>query len=371
MATARRLKLKHPLVLSLVFLLSWYIYTVNRSWGNSVEVCLVLSTHTFAMVSLGFFCVWEIRDFWMRRWEEVHARGVPRGGRLVSSCEQIRSTALEIPLRDGTCAGSHLRGTLIEDARAPPGAGPGAGKEHRPLVVLCHGYSDTQDDVAHLAYALALAGYSVVTYDARGHGLSRGLGSKNELVSKYHGDFAAVVNYIFSELEFDHERLYAAGASMGGSTVLIGGLADGRVRKIAALATIANYGENMPRVPVPFSTAFWLKLRYALHGLPMHPPPGVDRLLSPAASLKNVKGTFTPNEWASFTRSRLLLGACRNDKVIRVGQMFENASVAELPSENVFLFERGGHTFLRRETLQLGAMLGFFARGGEEGASSK
>jgi len=101
-----------------------------------------------------------------------------------------------------------------------------------PPVVLCHGLTATRRQVLHGSRALARAGHTVVSYDARGHGRSdpappsRGYGYP-EMVA----DLEAVLADQVGEGTFA-----LAGHSMGAHTGLAYALADpGRVDALVAI----------------------------------------------------------------------------------------------------------------------------------------
>jgi alpha-beta hydrolase superfamily lysophospholipase len=85
----------------------------------------------------------------------------------------------------------------------------------RAAVVVAHGFSGSQiqPQVVDVAGALVGAGFSVVTYDSRGHGLSGGLCTLGDLERL---DVAAAVELARRE----HDRVIVVGASMGAIAVL-------------------------------------------------------------------------------------------------------------------------------------------------------
>ncbi|GAB4308634.1 MAG: hypothetical protein Kow0069_07100 [Promethearchaeota archaeon] len=343
-------KPKHPIALALVGLFSEYIYSVNRRWGVPHELSLLLAVQTFLMIGAGFFCVWEIRDGWLRRWEGTNLAGEGRGGGvpLRSSCEQLVVEPLDVPVPG---PGGVLSAAVV--SRVTNGTrGHGRG-----TIVLCHGYSDTQADLGKYAFALALAGYEVVTYDARGQGLSKNVGSRNDFFSRFHVDFPAVVDRVHALAARSNLTLYAVGESVGASTVVTGGLADDRLARVVGLATIADHRRNLPRFPVPFSGKFWLKLRYAFYGVPQHPTEDVNRAISPVHVVADLRRRWSGEvPWERHVNQKLLLVHAKNDKIIPASRLEQNVAAAGLHGDNHFTFRRGGHTFLRQETKVVGLL---------------
>lgn len=319
---------------------SGVIYWINRAWGVGVPGALVLASQTFGMFFLGVLGIWEIQDHWHRRWER---RGRP-------PCDQLETRAVEIPLASAGAEGAKdlkLVGTLVWDARHPLDPARPA-----PCVILCHGYSDTRRDVAFLAEGLALAGFVVLTYDARGHGASKHIGSRNNLTVKYHHDFQHVVTRAHAIPGVDPGQVHAMGASMGGSTALIGGINDSRVAKIVALATVSNFRENISRHPVPLSREWWVRLLYGVKGMTIYPDGPENEKISPLLQVQHfmtergARGTHSPPE--SLGR-RLLLVHAKDDKIISWRRAVENAAAASLPPDHLVLLDWGGHMFLKQE----------------------
>lgn len=99
-------------------------------------------------------------------------------------------------------------------------------------VVLLPGSSATTHDVVPQAAELHRAGFSVLAYDARGHGRSGGrameLGWDAEL------DVAAAVTYLIDERDSDPDRIGVMGLSLGGEVAIGAAAADGRIAAVVA-----------------------------------------------------------------------------------------------------------------------------------------
>lgn len=85
----------------------------------------------------------------------------------------------------------------------------------KAAVVVAHGFggSQSQPQVVDVADAVAAAGFTVVTYDSRGHGRSGGLCTLGDLERL---DVAAAVELARRE----HDRVIVVGASMGAIAAL-------------------------------------------------------------------------------------------------------------------------------------------------------
>jgi pimeloyl-ACP methyl ester carboxylesterase len=101
----------------------------------------------------------------------------------------------------------------------------------RGAVVLAHGFggSQSQPQVVAVAEALRTAGFSVVTFDSRGHGGSEGLCTLGDLECL---DVAAGVGLARSE----SDQVVLVGASMGAIAVLRHGASD---PSLAAVVTVS------------------------------------------------------------------------------------------------------------------------------------
>jgi pimeloyl-ACP methyl ester carboxylesterase len=103
--------------------------------------------------------------------------------------------------------------------------------EGRP-VVLCHGITATRRQVLHGSRALPRAGYSVVSYDARGHGGSDPApGGGGYVYPELVADLEAVV-----AAQVGADRFALAGHSMGAHTAVAYALAH--PERVAALVVV-------------------------------------------------------------------------------------------------------------------------------------
>jgi predicted acyl esterase len=116
---------------------------------------------------------------------------------------------LLLPMDDGAA----LSATLY----VPDGAAPAGG---RPAVILMHGLAGERSSMNTLASAMGLIGeqYVVLTFDARGHGLSSGLigiDGPREI-----SDVRAVFDWLAARPDVADDRIGAWGISYGGGGAL-------------------------------------------------------------------------------------------------------------------------------------------------------
>lgn len=90
--------------------------------------------------------------------------------------------------------------------------------ECRGVIMLMHGYGEHSSRFAHVAGALARAGYTTVAMDARGHGRSTGRRGHVEKFSDYVLDYAEFVER--ARRRFGRLPMFSLGHSNGGLIVL-------------------------------------------------------------------------------------------------------------------------------------------------------
>ncbi len=160
-----------------------------------------------------------------------------------------------------------------------------------PPVVLCHGITATRRYVLHGSRALPRAGYTVVTYDARGHGESdpapagEGYGYP-QLVD----DLERVVEY-----EVGGDRFFLGGHSMGAHTAIAYALHH--PERLAGLALI---GPTYLGEIKPASLDYWDGLAAALEA------DGVDGFVTYIDGRQGIDPSWR-DPVLRFTRERLLL----------------------------------------------------------------
>ncbi|MEI6361055.1 MAG: alpha/beta fold hydrolase [Actinomycetes bacterium] len=107
-----------------------------------------------------------------------------------------------------------------------------------PAILLAHGFGGSKDDLAQRANDLAERGYVVLTYSARGFGLSTGQISMNSPEFEV-ADARALVDYLATrpDVVLDRPgdpRVGVAGGSYGGALALLLGGYDARIDAIAS-----------------------------------------------------------------------------------------------------------------------------------------
>lgn len=99
-------------------------------------------------------------------------------------------------------------------------------------VIVAHGSGSTRDDALAQALAVRDAGYTVVMYDARGHGNSTG--SAMDLGWWGESDLGCVVDTLVSEYPGASRHVAVLGLSMGGEQAIGAAGADARIEAVIA-----------------------------------------------------------------------------------------------------------------------------------------
>jgi len=134
-----------------------------------------------------------------------------------------------VPWSVRTADGLTLRGWYL----------PTPGRRH--LIVLVHGLWNTWGNMADLGSDLHQRGYDVLLFDLRGHGRSDP--SRVTMGRRERGDLQAVLSWA-ERSGFRPERIGWLGQSMGGSTLLMEGARNARIR----VAVVDSAFGDLPEV---------------------------------------------------------------------------------------------------------------------------
>lgn len=153
---------------------------------------------------------------------------------------------------------------------------------NRAAVILLHGSHGTRSDTqAHMRMLLA-AGYSVLAFDARGHGKSAG--HTNALGWSGVLDIAGAVSFLERQPAVDRNRIAALGLSMGAEEALRAAAEGVPLRAIVAegagASTLAD-DRLIPHGLAPvFTSVTWLTMRGAELVSGETEPPGLSQIVS-------------------------------------------------------------------------------------------
>jgi len=313
-------------------LFSWGIWEINVQLGNpctsvAFTKCFILSTTTFLIVYTPFEIYWSFRDLWFDRWIRL-------------SLKELEVSNIKIEVSDGSLSSTLLRNrnqTKVDSKKT--------------IIVVCHGFSDTMKTLQYYYYPLALQGYIILAYDARGTSKSKKVGKRGDFLKRIE-DFKYIINWIKSDEEYSRLTINCIGFSIGALTILCGGFQNEDIKKIVAISSMSNFKQNIPNHnPIVI-------LSYLMKGVRLFPSEEVNNNLSPYAIMKGVKEKVSLNTWNYLSR-RILLIHSKNDKVIKIKNFEENSQLLGLPKKNMLVLKKGGHSQKKNEGALVGATLAF------------
>jgi dipeptidyl aminopeptidase/acylaminoacyl peptidase len=224
---------KRILVVILVIIIAGFFYA---SWYFSGEIV------TFAPVTIE-------EQLEVKKFHDLSEFGV--------SAEEITFTTYEMSDR---CEGERitLSGWFIF-GRSPKS----------PTFVVLHGQNDNRIGSLKYSGMLARAGYNVLAYDHRYHGLSDG---DYCTFGYFEGcDVSAAIDYLEERGDCNTESLGVLGESMGAATAIMAAARDNRIRLLVEDSSfsdlktvIADYGKKLyglPRFPLVDSAVFLAGVR--------------------------------------------------------------------------------------------------------------
>ncbi len=324
--------IKRLILIFIDFLFSWFIWRVNIWLGNpcysvAFNRCFILSVTTFLIVYTPFEIYWSIRDLWYDRWLDL-------------TLKDLEEKEVKISVSKG-----FLSGTLINHKNQAKI------KSKNSLILICHGFSDTKESLQYYYYPLALQGYVILVYDARGTGKSKKTGKRGNFLKRLE-DFNDVIQWVQSNRDYSTLKINCIGFSIGALTILCAGFQNMEIRKIIAISSMSYYKNNLPKFnPI-------LRLSYLMKGVNLLPTEEENKRLSPYLIINNTKSNFSPEEWEKLSK-RVMLIHSKNDRVIRFSNFKENSIVLESPLKNLLILKKGGHSQKKNEGALVGATLKF------------
>ena len=324
--------IKRLILIFVDILISWFIFRVNIWLGNPCESvaftrCFILSATTFLIVYTPFEIYWSIRDLWYDRW-------------LGLSFKYLEEVDIKISISNG-----FLSATLIKHKNLD------RVKSRDSIIVICHGFSDTKETLQYYYYPLALQGYVILVYDARGTGESKKSGKRGNFLKRIE-DFDYIVKWIKSNKEYSTFKINSIGFSIGALTVLCAGFQNMDIMKIVAISSMSYYKQNLPKFNLI------VILSYLMKGVKLFPTTEESEKLSPYLIIENTKSNYSPEKWEIFSK-RVMLIHSKNDRVIRFINFKENAKVLESPTKNLLILKKGGHSQKKNECALVGTTLSF------------
>ncbi len=318
------------IIIDLIF--SWYIFQVNIQLGNpcyttAFSRCFILSLTTFLIIYIPFESYWAFRELWFDRWVKI-------------SHKDLDVLYRKIQVIDGFLSADLIRHRDQEKVN-----------EKNSIIIICHGFSDTKENLQYFYLPFAYQGYLILAYDARGTGKSKHTGKKGEFLKRIN-DFNSVINWVITQEEFTNMKINCIGFSIGAITVLCGGFANERIDKIIAISSMSFYKQNIPKFnPI-------VVLSYLMKGVKLRPDAVENTKLSPYLQIEKEKDALSRIEWQKLS-NRVMLIHSKNDRVIKFKNFKENKFILESPEENTLILKKGGHSKKKNECVLVGATLNF------------
>ncbi|MFW9990021.1 MAG: alpha/beta hydrolase [Candidatus Odinarchaeota archaeon] len=323
---------KRIIIIIIDILFSWYIWEVNIWLGNpcyttAFSRCFILSLTTFLIVYTPFEIYFSFRDLWFDRWKRLYQK-------------DLEVTTIKINVSDGFIFGNLVKNqnkSIISSKNA--------------LIIVCHGFSDTNEKLEYFYFPLALHGYIILAYDARGTGKSKKTGKRSEFLKRIE-DFQKIIEWVQSKEEFSNIKIYCIGFSIGGITALAGGFLNKKIEKIIAISSMSNYKQNIPKYnPI-------VMLSYLMKGVKLFPNEEDNIKLSPYLLFQKTQKELSTEDWNQISKKVMLIH-CKNDKVIKFKNFRENKMILNSLSQNLLVLKKGGHSQKKNECVLVGATLNF------------
>ncbi|MHA1684639.1 MAG: alpha/beta hydrolase family protein [Promethearchaeota archaeon] len=229
-----------------------------------------------------------------------------------------------------------------------------------PTVIMHHGYGSNYRRLLVYAYPLALNGFAVLLYNARGHGKimdidERTAGDRTHLPVIMR-DLKFIVDFIKNR--DDLGAIGFVGTSLGAIVGLTYGCGLPDVRCVVAMAGLHNFKKTAGRKLVPFSSDWFMKKSFEWSGLEMKPTNLQDRIVSPEFYLDKEFGFFDHPVWTSESNAgKIRLIHAEDDCTIPFSNFKENITMLNLHPEHFLALKRGNHWFIRQEHLIIGQLI--------------
>jgi predicted esterase len=287
----------------------------------------MLSATTFLIVYSPFEIYWSIRDLWYDRW-------------LGLSFKSLDEKKINISVSNG-----FLSGTVISHKNQAKI------KSRNSIIIICHGFSDTKESLQYYYLPLAIQGYVILVYDARGTGKSKKMGKRGNILKRIE-DFNEILKWVKINKEYSTLKINCIGFSIGALTILCAGFQNMDIEKIIAISSMSRYKKNLPRFNLI------LILSYLMKGVKLFPTEEENKKFSPSLIIKYAKNILSPDEWGIASK-RVMLIHSKNDRVIRFINFKENSKILETPKKNSLIMKKGGHSQKKNECALVGATLNF------------
>ncbi|MHA1716692.1 MAG: alpha/beta hydrolase family protein, partial [Promethearchaeota archaeon] len=239
-----------------------------------------------------------------------------------------------------------------------------------PVIILHHGYGSNYRRMLVYAYPLALRGYAVLLYNARGHGRvikkhgvkidERSPGKRWEIMEIIR-DLSRIIEFIKSRPDLG--MIGFVGISLGAIVGLTYGVCHQDVKCVIALAGIHDFKKTATRKLIPFTADWWMKKSFEWSGLEMEPTGLEDFMVSPQFYIDKEFGFFEHPVWTEKKNAdKIFLIHAEDDCTVPYWNFLENAKKLGLSSDHCLALKHGNHWFYKVEHLVIGQIIGWLDR---------
>ena len=231
----------------------------------------------------------------------------------------------------------------------------------QPAIICHHGLSGYGKKLFHFAGPLAMKGYVLILPDARAHGESKRELKKAKMDDWYineeegiFSDFKKIIDYACSRPDVDKKKIAIMGHSMGGVLCLTSGLQDERVKMVVAMSPFYSLNDFLEskRSRKKLSEEWFNK--------------NALRLIIDFKKLEELETKISPKYYIEeigreITRKKIRLVHCKDDELalLEIGSE-KIINVLDLPAEQYFLPNKGGHSLRGQETTILTRLFDWF-----------
>lgn len=211
-------------------------------------------------------------------------------------------------------SGERLAATVYGGASAEP-----APAKPAPAVLICTGFSGTQDtpSIVAAAEAFAAAGWIVMTFDYRSFGSSSGTPRQVVSVPGQLADIRAAVAYLRTRPDVDAGRVALWGSSLGGGHVITIAARDPAIAAVVAQVPFNGFPKQTDRESLPAKAAYallWAAIRDRVRGWtgrkPLYvkavAPPGEQAVMASQGASQTI-AALTSETWRNQVAPRGLL----------------------------------------------------------------
>nr|MDO8111006.1 alpha/beta fold hydrolase [Candidatus Sigynarchaeota archaeon] len=297
---------------------------------------VLFGLQAFMFSWLAFLTADSISRFWWNRWR-------------LSETSAVETQEITI----STGKGNQISGILYQPVNDRDNPTP------KKMIIVSYGFNDNLFRAQHIARSLAAAGFTALTWDYRGRGKTRGRITDLE---GHLDDLRSLITHWSKEAITQHAQLYLCGWSMGGMLSINAGLGDDRVSRIFTWSTWSDLRRRVLwRLYInPFTL-----LRYLFKGELLYVSRQRNLKVSPVHyALRIAQDCGGQQNLQALVNEKLFMCHARNDTLVGYDNFKENVRAFSLPPSNQFIFKKGSHLLVRKESILIGLMYRFF-NGGE------